>query len=254
MSAVMLKYESTDMRAIVEGSAVYIHEKGSNRFLQYVLEDDRQEVLKGHDWQKPKTMRHDAFEAFWQKADNLGETPVKKVISGGQTGADRGGLDAAIALNDHRQSAGGKIYDLGGWCPYGRKSEDGKIPDEYAFLEETKSRSYVVRTRRNIDEADATLIFVDGGMSGGSLVTVEHCKKRRKLHLVVELVTYRIDPITLDRTEIELDGLTWLLRAGRVRNWLTAGKVKVLNVAGSRESKVPGIQNRVGRFMVDVLR
>ena len=123
-------------------------------------------------------------------------------------------------------------------------------------MTETKSASFMPRTRKNVEDSDATLIFVDGGMSGGSLATVEHCKKRKKLHLVLELSTFRVkaNGDMMERTPMELDQMTWLLRAGRVRNWLAAGRVKTLNVAGSRESKAPGIQNRVGRFMVDVLR
>ncbi len=70
------------------------------------------------------------------------EMTLKKIISGGQTGVDRGALDAAIALG----------MEHGGWCPQGRQAEDGRIPDCYR-LEETDSPDYPVRTERNVLEA-----------------------------------------------------------------------------------------------------
>ncbi len=57
----------------------------------------------------------------------------KKIISGGQTGVDRGALDAAIALD----------FEHGGWCPLGRLAEDGQIPDRYR-LDETDSPDYSI--------------------------------------------------------------------------------------------------------------
>lgn len=251
------KHESDKMRAVVEPKAVHLLDKQSGKIITYRYTEDQNKAMRGEDWDDP-ALELDifGFEKLWEEAQSAPKIEVTKIISGGQTGADRGGLDAAIALNDHRKEnePDEQIFELGGWCPAGRKADDGKIPDEYEFLTETKSASYSARTRKNIEEAKATIVFVDGGMSGGSLLTVEHCKKRKKLHLVLSLLDYRFNERTKERTEFELDGLTWLLRAGRVRNWLIAGKVKTLNVAGSREKKAPGIQNRVGRFMVDVLR
>lgn len=250
----LYKHESDQMRAVVESKAVHLLNKQTGKIVTYRHTEDQSKAMRGEDWEDPEIwISITEFEALWKEAAQSPAVEVTKVISGGQTGADRGGLDAAIALNEYRQTNGGEVFELGGWCPRGRKAEDGKVPNEYPLIE-TISASFTTRTRKNIEESDATLVFVDGGMSGGSLLTVEHCKKKRKLHLIVTLLDYRVDRNTLERTEFELDGLSWLTRAGRVRNWLIAGEVKTLNVAGSRETKAPGTQNRVGRFMVDVLR
>ncbi|MCD6446738.1 MAG: putative molybdenum carrier protein, partial [Candidatus Marinimicrobia bacterium] len=85
---------------------------------------------------------------------------MTKIISGGQTGADRAGLDAAMELN----------IPVGGWCPKGRKSEDGPIDNKYP-LQETTSGDYRVRTERNVKESDGTLIFTLGKPTGGTALT-----------------------------------------------------------------------------------
>ncbi len=64
---------------------------------------------------------------------------IRRIISGGQTGADRGGLDAALHLG----------LPCGGWCAQGRKAEDRVIPDEYPLKEHT-SRSYLARAEANV--------------------------------------------------------------------------------------------------------
>ena len=86
---------------------------------------------------------------------------IAKIISGGQTGADRGGLDAAIEC----------AVPHGGWCPRGRKSEDGVIPAHYNLVE-TKSTAYPVRTEANIVDAHCTVVFTFGKPTGGSKKTV----------------------------------------------------------------------------------
>src|SRR5689334_22568523 len=78
-----------------------------------------------------------------------------KIVSGGQTGADRGGLDAAIALG----------IAHGGWCPKGRKAEDGQVPACYS-LAEARSADYRVRTKLNVRDSDATVIFTRGPLTG----------------------------------------------------------------------------------------
>lgn len=75
-----------------------------------------------------------------------------RVISGGQTGVDRAALDVALELG----------LPCGGWCPAGRRAEDGPIPARYP-LTETAGADYVERTRRNVVEADATLVLCHGG-------------------------------------------------------------------------------------------
>jgi len=146
----------------------------------------------------------------------------RRIISGGQTGVDRGALDAAMALG----------IPHGGWCPRGRRAEDGPIPDRYD-LRETDSPEYRVRTERNVIDSDATLILYRGRLSGGTELTLRLAEAHGKRHLVVDLG----DPCP----------------AEEVRRWLRAEGVNVLNVAGPRESQSPGISAQARRFLEVVL-
>lgn len=143
--------------------------------------------------------------------------PLRKIVSGGQTGADRGALDAAIALG----------IPHGGWCPRGRRAEDGTIPSRYR-LTEVDDSGYVTRTERNVRDADATVVFTRGHMTPGSDLTVMFAALHGKplLHL-------------------NIGRMTEAQAASRLGEWLDHGNVTVLNVAGSRESKAPGIQSLV---------
>ena len=85
---------------------------------------------------------------------------LQKIISGGQTGVDRGALDACLELN----------FPCGGWCAAGRTAEDGPISVLYPLIE-LRSPYYDDRTRRNIVESDATLIISEGKLSGGTVIT-----------------------------------------------------------------------------------
>jgi len=143
----------------------------------------------------------------------------EKIISGGQTGVDRAALDAAIELG----------IPHGGWCPASRRAEDGSIPEIY-HLTETSSPDYAVRTDLNVLDSDATLILCCGTPSGGTELTRQLALAHRKPHLVVDLdETYQLD---------------------RIRSWLRANGVKVLNVAGPRESQKPGIGARARQFLL----
>ncbi|PZR78885.1 MAG: hypothetical protein DLM52_02175 [Chthoniobacterales bacterium] len=101
-----------------------------------------------------------------------------KIICGGQTGVDRGPLDAALDLR----------AECGGWCPAGRMADDGIIPDRYP-VSELPSTDYSVRTARNVAEADGTLIIAKGELTGGTRETSEFCWEMRKPHLVLDLRT-----------------------------------------------------------------
>jgi hypothetical protein len=68
---------------------------------------------------------------------------VKKIISGGQTGADRAALEFAIKHN----------IPHGGWIPKGRKAENGRIPDIFQ-LQEMPTDSYRARTEQNVIDSD----------------------------------------------------------------------------------------------------
>jgi hypothetical protein len=141
-----------------------------------------------------------------------------KIVSGGQTGADRGGLDWAI---DHR-------VEHGGYCPNNRRAEDGKIPVKYRLIQ-TGSRNYLVRTEKNVQYSDATVIFKRQDIdSVGSVWTITFCKNHNKPFLVIGEIT----------GEYHLD-------AGKLAAWLEKIKPKTLNVAGHRESSCPGIHDYV---------
>lgn len=133
---------------------------------------------------------------------------LKKVISGGQTGVDRAGLDAASAAG----------IPTGGYCPKGRKAEDGTIPEKY-LLQELEAPEYHVRTEKNVVASDGTLILNKGCLSEGTKLTYDYTVSHRKPCLVVQL---DVD----DGTE-----------PAQVAGWLRGERIAVLNVAGPRESK-----------------
>ena len=133
-----------------------------------------------------------------------------KLISGGQTGVDRAGLDVALALG----------LAIGGWCPRGRRAEDGMIPDRYP-LTETPEPDYETRSRRNVEDADGTLILNLGRLEGGTALTADHARQVGKPCLVVALEE-GIEPAAF-------------------RVWLEEHRIAVLNVAGPRESQRPGV-------------
>jgi|APSaa5957512622_1039677.scaffolds.fasta_scaffold05137_6 hypothetical protein len=161
---------------------------------------------------------------------------VVKVVSGGQTGADRGGLDAAISLG----------IPHGGWCPKGRLAEDGGIPSKYGLVE-TRSRSYLARTEQNVVDSHLTLIFTHGQPSGGSKRTVDFAVKHCRPWLHADLDQQ-------DDKAIARGILEWLSGGGlECPSVPTPPANPVVNVAGSRESKAPGIQERVAKIMTLVL-
>jgi hypothetical protein len=95
---------------------------------------------------------------------------IPKIVSGGQTGADRAALDWALS----------RSIESGGWCPKGRKAEDGPIPKRYPLIE-TPSAGYVQRTEWNVRDTGGTVIFSLGPvLTGGSKKTAEFAVKRNK--------------------------------------------------------------------------
>lgn len=136
------------------------------------------------------------------------QTLITKIVSGGQTGADRGALDAAIAA--------GMSY--GGWLPKGRKTEEGPLPDQYA-LQEMESSDYRRRTRQNVIDSDGTLIFSHGALTGGSLLTEQLAKKLGRPNLHINCDCYS-----------EMEAIQ------KIAQWVQDNDVRVLNVAGPRAS------------------
>ena len=136
---------------------------------------------------------------------------LKKVISGGQTGVDRAGLDAALAAG----------FPIGGYCPKGRLAEDGAIPDKYPMIEMDSPES-CYRTEKNVLESDGTLILNKGELTHGTLLTHEFAVKYGKPNLIVQL-----DAAVFIKPE-------------QVIRWINGQSIGVLNVAGPKESKYPG--------------
>jgi hypothetical protein len=151
---------------------------------------------------------------------------IKKIISGGQTGADRGGLDAAISLD----------IPHGGFCPAGRLAEDGTIPVIYNMTE-LFSKSYAHRTEQNVIDSDITLIFTYGTPVYGSKLTVSMAIKHSKPYYCLDL---RKDD------NIIISELLTFLRTQKLTS-------SILNIAGSRESSAHGIQKRVFNILLKVL-
>lgn len=149
---------------------------------------------------------------------------LEMVISGGQTGVDRAALDAAMSFG----------MAVGGYCPRGRKAEDGKISDRYP-LTETTSSDYRVRTEKNVLESDGTLILNMGRLSGGTALTLKLAAKYQKPHLILQL-----------DMEEELEPEV-------VSDWLVENGIESLNVAGNRESKAPGVYRKAFDFLVGIL-
>ena len=134
-----------------------------------------------------------------------------KLVSGGQTGIDRAMLDFCL-------DAG---IPCGGWCPAGRKAEDGPIPDRYPVKELARA-SYNHRTAANVMDSDATVILFSGEMTGGTLKSFEFVLKEHKPFLLLDLSV-------LDVSEA----------AARLRRFLERFSPPVLNFSGPRSSQWP---------------
>ncbi len=150
---------------------------------------------------------------------------LKKIISGGQTGADQAGLDAAIHLG----------IPHGGSIPKGRRTEAGPLPARYK-LREMPTTSYPKRTEQNVLDADATLIVSHGKLLGGSKLTetlaLKHCKPC--LHL-------NLNKLALEHA------------AALLQEWLAESGVRTLNVAGPRASEDPRIYQAVFHVLIHAL-
>jgi hypothetical protein len=150
---------------------------------------------------------------------------IRKIVSGGQTGADRAALDAALRAG----------IAHGGWVPRGKKAEDGRIPARYR-VREMPSFRYADRTERNVLDSDATLIVSRGPLTGGSRLTLGLARKYRRPCL-----------------HVDLDATGMAEAEAKVRSWLEENGVGTLNVAGPRASNDPGIYERVLSLLLGVL-
>jgi hypothetical protein len=151
----------------------------------------------------------------------MGKLPSIKIVSGGQTGVDRAALDFALVNG----------IPCGGWCPRGRKAEDGPIHELYP-LREMPTEAYSRRTEQNIIDSDATLVLYDRKADRGTRTTISLCLRLKKPVLYISLESEN--------------------NIGEIRDWIRHYRVKVLNIAGPRESSDPGIYRKSFAFLEDL--
>lgn len=147
---------------------------------------------------------------------------IYKIISGGQTGVDRAAFDFALENN----------IEIGGFVPKNRRAEDGRISSKYKNLTETETENPAKRTELNVKNSDATLIFSNGELAGGSKLTREFAEEYRKPLLHVNFSE------TSKAQAIE-----------KTRGWLKIINCEILNVAGSRASEDAKIYAQTKRFL-----
>ena len=142
---------------------------------------------------------------------------IQKIISGGQTGADRAALDFAIKHD----------IPYGGWVPKGRKTGDGTLPEKY-HLQEMPTGQYSKRTEKNVLDSDGTLILSHGLLTGESALTTSFAELHRKpwIHIDLEMTPYSE-------------------AARMIQEWVGRSGIKIMNVAGARASKDPMIYQAV---------
>lgn len=145
---------------------------------------------------------------------------IKKIVSGGQNGVDRAALDIAIEFG----------ISHGGWCPYGRKAEDGTIPMKYKLVEaaaptvEESSDAngiYKKRTELNTIDSDGTLVIAKDELIGGTLYTIEMAKKHKKPYFIFNISNN--------------------FETNEIVKWIKGNKIQTLNIAGPRASEIIGI-------------
>ena len=120
----------------------------------------------------------------------------------------------------------------GGWCPRGRRAEDGRVPECYP-LRETPSASYPQRTEWNVRDSDGTLVLTMGAPDRGTALTLKLAARH-------------------GRPRLELD-LSRGAEVVQARDWARRHGIRVLNVAGPRESRGPGIHAAAAAFLRELL-
>ncbi|MEE4174616.1 MAG: putative molybdenum carrier protein [Xanthomonadales bacterium] len=139
---------------------------------------------------------------------------LHRIVSGGQTGVDRGALDAALERG----------FPCGGWCPDGRLAEDGPLPERYP-LTELPGGAYADRTEANVRDSDATLILTPREPEGGTRLTRASCEHLGRPCLTIE---FPPDQVLTETVEHALP---------RLRAFLSEAGAQTLNVAGPRASE-----------------
>jgi hypothetical protein len=147
---------------------------------------------------------------------------LKKIVSGGQTGVDRGALDAALAAN----------FPCGGWVTGDRMAEDGVISDRYPLVPLPKG-GYRQRTRLNVTDSDGTAILYNESLKGGTRLTRNLCALLKRPYILINAADMA-DPIAA---------------AAAVLKFIEENNIETLNVAGPRRSGWAGGY----RFAADVV-
>jgi Circularly permutated YpsA SLOG family len=145
---------------------------------------------------------------------------IRRIVSGGQTGVDRAALDVGLGLA------------CGGWCPRGRRAEDGPLDPRYPLVE-TPSEDYAERTAWNVRDSDATLVLTRGAPTGGTALAIEMAGRFGR-------------PVRIEDPWERPD-------TSATRAWLLEGAILRLNVAGPRESGMPGIYREALDFLQKLL-
>jgi hypothetical protein len=150
--------------------------------------------------------------------------PLTKIMAGGQTGVERGALDAALVAG----------FPCGGWCPTDREAEDGSIPERYPltplpaeFAAGTRQRTparqvgeqYRARTVKNLQDSDGTAILFNESLTGGTLLTRNLCVRTKKPFIV-----------------LDAKQMSKLRAADAISRFVEEHEIQVLNVAGPRLS------------------
>ncbi len=143
---------------------------------------------------------------------------IRRIISGGQTGADRAAFDFALENG----------LEIGGFVPKNRIAEDGAIPEKYLNLQETATENYAERTELNVKNSDATIIFSHGELKGGSLLTRQFAEKYEKPF-------FHCDFLRLDFE--------------KAKKWLDSIDCENLNIAGSRDLEDSEIYRKTKNFL-----
>lgn len=150
-----------------------------------------------------------------------------KIVSGGQTGVDQGALDASRWIN----------FLYGGWVPKGRRTEAGTLPPVYKGMQEHTSSEYLARTEANVVDSDATLVMTHGMPTGGSKRTIEFARKHGRPWHHLNMSKHM-------KPEVK-KAMEWIKESCPANC--------ILNVAGTRESKEPGIQMETLVWVLQIL-
>lgn len=147
---------------------------------------------------------------------------IRRIISGGQTGADRAAFDFALEAG----------IEIGGFVPKNRAAEDGSLSEKYPNLVETETENPAERTELNVINSDATLILSHGELRGGSKLTEKFAEKHRKPFLHIDFSELTINQ-AVEKTQV----------------WLASINCERLNIAGARASEDAEIYAKTGEFL-----